>query len=193
MAEWNPRINLTGARDAATRVARLVGDIPAWAPRILGPRVLDIGSGNGSPGLVLAILRPDLEVTLLEPRMRRWAFTQGRRFATPAFRAGPCEAHGQYDGAPADTVVLQALKINARAVKPWSGRGGKVQVRAPPVSWGDSSRCPAGPRTCTSPIPRETSPRSRGVFHVASGNPPPRGSCRPEWSLARRGNAGNRR
>ena len=36
--------------------------------------LVDVGSGNGSPGLVLALLRDDLSVTLLEPRQKRWAF-----------------------------------------------------------------------------------------------------------------------
>jgi 16S rRNA (guanine527-N7)-methyltransferase len=37
-------------------------------------RVLDIGSGAGLPGVPLAIARPDLEVTLLEPMLRRSEF-----------------------------------------------------------------------------------------------------------------------
>lgn len=36
--------------------------------------VCDIGSGAGLPGLVLAITRPDLEVTLVEPLLRRCTF-----------------------------------------------------------------------------------------------------------------------
>ncbi len=36
--------------------------------------VVDIGSGAGLPGIVLAIVRPDLRVTLLEPLLRRTAF-----------------------------------------------------------------------------------------------------------------------
>lgn len=36
-----------------------------------GVRVLDIGSGAGLPGLALAIVRPDLKVTLVEPMLRR--------------------------------------------------------------------------------------------------------------------------
>ena len=38
------------------------------------PRVCDIGSGAGLPGLVLAIARPDLRVTLVEPLLRRTTF-----------------------------------------------------------------------------------------------------------------------
>jgi 16S rRNA (guanine527-N7)-methyltransferase len=36
--------------------------------------VADLGSGAGLPGLVLALLRPDLEVTLVEPLLRRTSF-----------------------------------------------------------------------------------------------------------------------
>ena len=36
--------------------------------------VVDIGSGAGLPGLVLAIVRPDLKITLLEPLLRRTTF-----------------------------------------------------------------------------------------------------------------------
>ncbi|GII80442.1 ribosomal RNA small subunit methyltransferase G [Sphaerisporangium rufum] len=39
-----------------------------------GARLVDIGSGAGLPGLVLAIVRPDLQVTLLEPLLRRTIF-----------------------------------------------------------------------------------------------------------------------
>lgn len=39
-----------------------------------GAAVCDIGSGAGLPGLVLAIRRPDLEVSLVEPLLRRTTF-----------------------------------------------------------------------------------------------------------------------
>jgi 16S rRNA (guanine527-N7)-methyltransferase len=41
-----------------------------------GATVCDIGSGAGLPGLVLAIARPDLTVTLVEPLLRRTTFLQ---------------------------------------------------------------------------------------------------------------------
>lgn len=47
----------------------LVGDLVAE-----GSRVVDIGSGAGLPGIPLAIVRPDLQVTLLEPLLRRATF-----------------------------------------------------------------------------------------------------------------------
>ncbi|MEO9330640.1 16S rRNA (guanine(527)-N(7))-methyltransferase RsmG [Gordonia aurantiaca] len=39
-------------------------------------RVFDIGSGAGLPGLPLAITRPDLEITLIEPLLRRSTFLE---------------------------------------------------------------------------------------------------------------------
>jgi 16S rRNA (guanine527-N7)-methyltransferase len=41
-----------------------------------GASVIDIGSGAGLPGLVLAIVRPDCQVTLVEPLLRRSEFLQ---------------------------------------------------------------------------------------------------------------------
>jgi 16S rRNA (guanine527-N7)-methyltransferase len=41
-----------------------------------GAAVLDVGSGAGLPGLVLALRRPELRVTLLEPMQRRVAFLE---------------------------------------------------------------------------------------------------------------------
>lgn len=41
-----------------------------------GVRVADIGSGAGLPGLVIAIRRPDLKVTLIEPLLRRTTFLE---------------------------------------------------------------------------------------------------------------------
>jgi 16S rRNA (guanine527-N7)-methyltransferase len=45
-----------------------------WVPE--GLSVADIGSGAGLPGLVLALARPDLRVTLVEPLLRRATFLQ---------------------------------------------------------------------------------------------------------------------
>ncbi len=64
---WNEKLNLTRHTDAATFVTRDVADVVAIAPHLaIGERVLDVGTGGGVPGIVLAILRPDLHVELCD-------------------------------------------------------------------------------------------------------------------------------
>jgi 16S rRNA G527 N7-methylase RsmG len=90
--------------------------------------LLDVGSGNGSPGLVLALLRDDLDVTLLEPRLRRWAFLREA--------ARRCEGrvqvvrgrHDTYAGAPARTVTLRALSLPLAALAPLVEPGGQLLI-----------------------------------------------------------------
>jgi 16S rRNA (guanine527-N7)-methyltransferase len=112
LAAWSPRVNLTGARNADERVRWLVADVVAAAQLPAPGRLVDVGSGNGSPGLVLALLRDDLDVTLLEPRARRWAFL--REAARASGRAGvevQRLRHDRYSGPPAETVTLRALAL----------------------------------------------------------------------------------
>jgi 16S rRNA (guanine527-N7)-methyltransferase len=75
ISEANRRIDLTAARDEAELVDLMVADACVLA-RVIGPgaRVVDVGSGAGAPGLGLALLRPDLRLTLVEPLEKRVTF-----------------------------------------------------------------------------------------------------------------------
>ena len=65
--EWNARLNLTRHTDYEKFVARDLVDSLALEPFLdSGERVIDVGSGGGVPGVILAVVRPDLEVTLTE-------------------------------------------------------------------------------------------------------------------------------
>ena len=73
---WNRRVNLTAIppEEAPTRhIGEARGLLTQAAPSS-GARVVDVGAGGGVPGLVLAILRPDLEVTLIEADRRKAGF-----------------------------------------------------------------------------------------------------------------------
>ena len=65
--DWNSKINLTRHTDFDKFVSRNLVDSLAFA-RFLGPgeHVLDVGTGGGVPGVVLAILRNDLQISLCE-------------------------------------------------------------------------------------------------------------------------------
>lgn len=71
---FNRRMDLTAARDDDELCDLLVADAVVLAGRIEpATRVIDVGSGAGAPGLPLALLRPDLSVTLVEPQQKRVA------------------------------------------------------------------------------------------------------------------------
>lgn len=66
---------LLGPREADRIWDRHLLNCAAISPLIPhGDRVCDIGSGAGLPGLVIAIMRPDIEMVLLEPLLRRTRF-----------------------------------------------------------------------------------------------------------------------
>jgi len=66
--EWNQKINLTRHTDYEKFVGRDVVDTLVFAEFLQqGEKVLDVGSGGGVPGTLLAIIRPDLHVWLSEP------------------------------------------------------------------------------------------------------------------------------
>lgn len=72
--KWNRSINLTAVRDPLQMVPRHLLDSLAALPWVRGPRLLDVGTGAGLPGLPVAIVRPQLQVVLLDSRSRRIQF-----------------------------------------------------------------------------------------------------------------------
>jgi 16S rRNA (guanine527-N7)-methyltransferase len=82
----------------------------------IGGSVVDVGSGAGLPGIVLAVARPDLSITLVEPLARRTAFlteavtTLGLEATVTVVRG---RAEDVVDGPPAGADV-----VTARAVAP---------------------------------------------------------------------------
>jgi 16S rRNA (guanine527-N7)-methyltransferase len=113
LARWQKAINLVGRAtmdDVWLRhvldSAQLKGLIPAGAKTLT-----DLGSGAGFPGLVVAALRPDLDVTLIESDARKATFLgeAARRMTLekpPKLVIGRIEAVAP---APADVVTARAL------------------------------------------------------------------------------------
>jgi 16S rRNA (guanine527-N7)-methyltransferase len=75
LSKWNARINLSGSREPEALAGHVldclgvVPHVPADAKRLV-----DVGSGAGLPGAILAIVRPALAVTALEPVHKKHAF-----------------------------------------------------------------------------------------------------------------------
>ena len=79
--KWNKVYNLTALRDPATVMTHhLLDSLSVIAPmkreRAVATRLLDVGAGAGLPGVVIAIMRPDVDVTCLDAVAKKTAFVQ---------------------------------------------------------------------------------------------------------------------
>jgi 16S rRNA (guanine527-N7)-methyltransferase len=76
LGRWNARINLTTVapeRFWDKHVGEVLDVLAVCAPAP-GARVVDVGAGGGVPGIPMAVLRPDLQVALLESDTRKAGF-----------------------------------------------------------------------------------------------------------------------
>ena len=74
LAQWNRAYNLTAVRDPFAMIDRHVLDSLTALDFLVGTRLLDAGTGAGLPGLVLAVVRPDVRCTLLDPVRKKTRF-----------------------------------------------------------------------------------------------------------------------
>ena len=75
MNKWNSVYNLTSLRDPMQMVTHHLLDSLAAVSAFEGVKsVLDVGAGGGLPGLVLAIARPDMQVSLIDTVHKKTAF-----------------------------------------------------------------------------------------------------------------------
>lgn len=143
LEKWGNRINLTGARAPEELLRRHVLDclMLETVPRAGGlTRWIDIGSGGGLPGLLVAIVHPGYEVTLAETVAKKATFLAhaARALRLPNVTvlredihrtAAALDAHSRFDGvlarAFADLGVL--LKLGGALLRPggelWAMKG----------------------------------------------------------------------
>ena len=78
LEKWNRTYNLTAIRDPLDMVSHHLMDSLAVVPHLPmagdGPRLADIGSGGGLPGIALAIARPHWQVTVNDSSTKKTAF-----------------------------------------------------------------------------------------------------------------------
>lgn len=74
LQKWNSAYNLTAIRDPKDMVVKHLLDSLAVLPHVRSGSLLDVGTGAGLPGLVLAMVRPDLQVDLLDSNSKKTRF-----------------------------------------------------------------------------------------------------------------------
>jgi 16S rRNA (guanine527-N7)-methyltransferase len=128
---WGERTNLVGSTEPAALGVHVSDALAAASEIPGGARVVDLGSGAGFPGIPIQLARPDVEVTLVEGRERRYHFLRhavrvlGLR--TEVLRARIEDPPGR----PYDVALLRAvapLAESIRLARPWVSESGEIWV-----------------------------------------------------------------
>jgi 16S rRNA (guanine527-N7)-methyltransferase len=132
LSVWNRRLSLIGPGTLDEVLERHYGESLAALPLV--PQEtrfgLDIGSGAGFPGLILAAVRPGLEMTLVEAREKKWAF-----LSSAARKASlPCRCLNVRVSVPLPAGIPASLDlVTARALKLDPGVLGALAERLGPA------------------------------------------------------------
>lgn len=140
LEEWNSVYNLMGPIDRAKLLQDHVRECFVGVPWLLPGELVDVGSGNGFPGVLLLVAREGLPGIFLEPRKNRWAFLKEvvRRLRLPAEVLR--KRLDQVSGLAANNVSIRGV---ARVV--WEKQLAGVVKDGGRVLWW------AGPRAATKP------------------------------------------
>jgi 16S rRNA (guanine527-N7)-methyltransferase len=109
--DWNEKMNLTRHTTMEKFVARDVVDSLQLAQLLeQGERVLDVGTGGGVPGIILAIARPDLKVSVCESTQKKARAVEEMvaELGLPVV-VYACRAEDVLEMATFDTLVARAL------------------------------------------------------------------------------------
>lgn len=109
--DWNSKLNLTRHDDYEKFVTRDLVDSRAFAQSLHpGEKVLDVGTGGGVPGVVLAILRDDLDISLCESVAKKARavtdIVQRLGLSTPVYHA---RAEDLLGDCRFDTLIIRAV------------------------------------------------------------------------------------
>ena len=114
---WRARLRLTGEDDAEEILQKHVLDSLAVCRQLgAGARLVDVGSGAGFPGIVVACARPDVRVSLIESRRRRASFLAEVVRSVPLTGCG-VHAMRAEEAAGLSELAYRADVVTARALR----------------------------------------------------------------------------
>ena len=124
LSRWNQKINLTSLSDPDEAIDRLILE-PLLAARFLpaaAVRLMDVGSGGGSPAIPLKLASPRLSLTMVEVKVRKSAFLREaiRQLELTDTRVETARAEELLTRAELhetfDVLTLRAVRIEARVL-----------------------------------------------------------------------------
>ncbi len=118
LLKWNSRTNLTAIRDPEEIVRRHFGESLFAAQHLGNPNtLLDLGSGAGFPGLPIALLHPEIHVTLAESQNKKATFLREVvRTLNLSIEIWPARAESLPPTRQFHTVTLRAVDNMAAAL-----------------------------------------------------------------------------
>lgn len=120
LLKWNARVNLTAVRNPEEIVRRHFGESFFAARTLLSERparrVIDLGSGAGFPGVPLAMLSPESEVTLIEARRKKGTFLKEVIIALGLGNVDVYTDRGEDYAGQAELVTIRAVERFASAL-----------------------------------------------------------------------------
>lgn len=119
LIKWNKTYNLTAVRNPLHMVGRHLLDSLSLVPHIQGRRFIDVGTGAGLPGIVLAIVFPEYSFDLLDSNGKKTRFlTQAvAQLGLGNVRVHQCRVEQFLPGQPYEGVVTRAFSTLADMVQ----------------------------------------------------------------------------
>jgi 16S rRNA (guanine527-N7)-methyltransferase len=150
LSKWNAVYNLTAVREPAQMVTQHLLDSLAAVPAFADAKnVLDVGAGGGLPGMVLAIARPDMRVSMIDTVHKKTAFlTQAKaELGLQNVTVHTARVEQLKVGEPFDVITSRAFAELSDFVN-WSGHllkaGGRFIAMKGVMPQEEIARLPAG-------------------------------------------------
>lgn len=120
LVKWNSAYNLTAVRNPEQMLIRHLLDSLSILPLLSGKTLIDVGTGPGLPGLVLALANPAFEVSLLDSNGKKVRFVRQVIAELKVANATAVQARAESHVGRFDIVTSRAFATLADMVE-WSG------------------------------------------------------------------------